>query len=176
MSYFDEHNINEGTNSNQEGSGRQHQTLAAALDSFFSGNSAELTNALQLINSEMAEQLMEQLKEPTRGVDEDFLASLPRVDHLKLTPEDDQCPICTAKFTDDPHPLVVRLPCSLKNGKKDHIFDLDCIGPWLKVNATCPLCRFEVLDTEKLRREKLEAELKELEDSEEEEEWDADYA
>lgn len=36
----------------------------------------------------------------------------------------------------DSHPLVVRLPCH-----KDHIFDLECIQPWIKLNATCPLDR-----------------------------------
>lgn len=36
----------------------------------------------------------------------------------------------------DSHPLVVRLPCH-----KDHLFDLECIQPWLKLNPTCPLDR-----------------------------------
>lgn len=43
----------------------------------------------------------------------------------------------------DPHPLVVRLPCH-----KDHLFDLECIQPWLKLNPTCPL------DRQKLVKEK----------------------
>ena len=36
----------------------------------------------------------------------------------------------------DPYPLVVRLPCH-----KDHRFDLECIAPWLRLHATCPLDR-----------------------------------
>lgn len=40
----------------------------------------------------------------------------------------------------DSHPLVVRLPCH-----KDHLFDLECIQPWLKLNPTCPLDRQELL-------------------------------
>ena len=40
----------------------------------------------------------------------------------------------------DEYPLVVRLPCH-----KDHIFDLDCIGPWLKMNPTCPMDRKDFL-------------------------------
>lgn len=40
----------------------------------------------------------------------------------------------------DKYPLVVQLPCH-----KDHCFDLDCIGPWLKLNSTCPLDRKELL-------------------------------
>lgn len=41
--------------------------------------------------------------------------------------------------TDD-YPLVVRLPCH-----KDHIFDMDCVAPWLKMNSTCPLDRTDFL-------------------------------
>ena len=40
----------------------------------------------------------------------------------------------------DKYPLVVQLPCH-----PGHRFDLDCIAPWLKVNATCPLDRKELL-------------------------------
>ena len=36
----------------------------------------------------------------------------------------------------DPYPLVVRLPCH-----KDHKFDMECIAPWLRLHATCPLDR-----------------------------------
>lgn len=36
----------------------------------------------------------------------------------------------------DPYPLVVRLPCH-----DDHVFDLECITPWLKLNDSCPLDR-----------------------------------
>ncbi|QDS72268.1 hypothetical protein FKW77_006331 [Venturia effusa] len=34
------------------------------------------------------------------------------------------------------YPLVVRLPCDDR-----HLFDLECIRPWLKLNPTCPLDR-----------------------------------
>ena len=34
------------------------------------------------------------------------------------------------------YPLVVRLPCNEK-----HLFHLECIQPWLKLNSTCPLDR-----------------------------------
>lgn len=30
----------------------------------------------------------------------------------------------------------MRLPCH-----PDHVFDLDCVGPWLKLKPTCPLDR-----------------------------------
>ena len=44
----------------------------------------------------------------------------------------------------DSFPLVIRLPCH-----KDHLFDLECIQPWLKLNPTCPLDRKELLRKEK---------------------------
>jgi hypothetical protein len=37
---------------------------------------------------------------------------------------------------EDKYPLVVRLPCH-----KTHVFDLECIEPWLRLHSTCPLDR-----------------------------------
>ena len=116
----------------------------------------------------------------SKGVPQEFIDSLERVP-LKNLPQREtaDCPICTNRFVDDEYPLLVKLPCSVqhKAGKvaKDHIFDLECIGPWLKVNSTCPLCRFDVLEVDRKRRENLEEELKrarEEEEEEEEEGWD----
>lgn len=60
---------------------------------------------------------------------------LERVPKNKLK-ETDICPICSYPFLDDKFPLVVQLPCH-----RDHVFDLDCIRPWLKLNTSCPLDR-----------------------------------
>lgn len=107
----------------------------------------------------------------SKGISSEFLDTLERVDVKKLSDTDD-CPICTNKFKEDDYPLIVKLPCSMKHSK-DHMFDLDCIGPWLTVNSTCPLCRFNVKDISKLRRERLEADLLAAQDDEdEEEEWE----
>lgn len=72
------------------------------------------------------------------GVDDAFLDGLERVDLKKLELHA-ACPICTNEYHQDPHPLVVELPCS-----GNHVFDLECIGPWLKTNKTCPMCRADV--------------------------------
>ncbi|KAF2262675.1 hypothetical protein CC78DRAFT_582262 [Lojkania enalia] len=74
-----------------------------------------------------------------KGVPNGFLDELERVPKKSLK-KSDTCPICVNPFLDDPYPLVVQLPCH-----KDHIFDLDCIAPWLKLNSTCPLDRKELL-------------------------------
>lgn len=90
--------------------------------------------------------------------------------------DDADCAICTNRFRDDEYPLLVRLPCDALTGKtKGHVFDLECIGPWLRVNPTCPLCRFDVLSADKKRQERLQQELKEAaaeDDEDEEDDWD----
>lgn len=149
------------------------------------------TNALRVLSNEdgsgLASDLMSSLQDqidsgtPNKGISDEYLDSLDRVD-IKDLDDDADCPICTNKFVDDKYPLIVKLPCtgvsnSLKVAKsRGHIFDMDCIGPWLKMNSTCPLCRFDLLELNKKRREKLEEELRQIkEEQEEEEEWD-DYA
>lgn len=111
------------------------------------------------------------------GVTQDLLDSLERVDVKSLANTAD-CPICTNLFTDNEYPLIVKLPCSVQgNSKKEHIFDMDCIAPWLKVNQTCPLCRFNVNDAKKVRASRLEEELRlaregDEDDDEEEDDWE----
>lgn len=85
-----------------------------------------------------------------------FLCINPKKTHLTNPP-----------LTDE-YPLVVRLPCN-----KNHLFDLECIAPWLKLHATCPLDRKDLVQEKKppppippLPRGA----------EEEEEEWDDMYA
>ncbi|KAH8816138.1 hypothetical protein F5884DRAFT_632365, partial [Xylogone sp. PMI_703] len=73
-----------------------------------------------------------------KGVPQSFLDSLDRVPKKDLKKED-TCPICAERFLDDEFPLVVVLPCHER-----HWFDLECVGPWLLVQGTCPLDRKEV--------------------------------
>ncbi|KAL9033128.1 MAG: hypothetical protein Q9214_007656 [Letrouitia sp. 1 TL-2023] len=78
------------------------------------------------------------------GVSDAYLDELERVDKKSLK-KTDVCPICSNPFLDglgtDEYPLVVCLPCH-----KDHWFDLECIAPWLKLHATCPLDRKNLLE------------------------------
>ena len=96
------------------------------------------------------------------GVPQSFLDGLDRV-NKKVIKKEDKCPICGERFLDDEYPLVVRLPCHDK-----HWFDLECVGPWLRLRGTCPL------DRKKLGGEKEVSVEKGKE--EEEEEYDGDYA
>lgn len=97
----------------------------------------------ELIGS-LIDSLMASAEHPpsqVEGVSDEFIEQLERVPKkiLEKSP-DNSCPICANPFLDDPHPLVVRLPCH-----KDHLFDLECIQPWLKLNPTCPMDRKELV-------------------------------
>ncbi|KAF3905225.1 hypothetical protein ABW21_db0202171 [Orbilia brochopaga] len=113
---------------------------------------------------EVIESLIEQLLEEGRagkegqGVSQEFLDGLERVPKKELV-QADICPICNTPFLLDQYPLVVRLPCH-----KSHVFDLECISPWLKLHTTCPLDRIDV--TKKKTPPPV---------VEDEEEWDDNY-
>ncbi|KAI3970003.1 hypothetical protein MKW92_037105 [Papaver armeniacum] len=51
---------------------------------------------------------------------------------LIISGEDAVCSICLDKYADNEE--VRELPCS-------HLFHVDCVAKWLKMNATCPLCK-----------------------------------
>lgn len=144
-----------------------------------------VASALRLLGSEdgspLALELLDSLnagKDTSKGVTDEFLDSLERVDVSALKNKDLDCPICTSRFADDEFPLVVKLPCHLNNSTKNtiqHMFDMECIAPWLKVHSTCPMCRFDVLGAVEKRKERLADELRRLkedDDEDEDEDWD----
>ncbi|KAL8142085.1 hypothetical protein V2J09_015117 [Rumex salicifolius] len=53
-----------------------------------------------------------------------------------LLPEDAECCICLNQYEDGAE--LIALPCN-------HHFDATCIAKWLKMNATCPLCKFNIV-------------------------------
>jgi len=113
----------------------------------------------------LVESLMQSADAPpteVAGVPDEFLTSLERVPKKELK-EDMDCPICGNPFLEDKYPLVVRLPCH-----DDHLFDLECITPWLKLQSTCPLDRKTVWK----EKEKVEV----VKDEEDGEEYDDMYA
>ncbi|KAI9221853.1 hypothetical protein BC828DRAFT_404554 [Blastocladiella britannica] len=62
-----------------------------------------------------------------------FIAALPRPASV---PKDATCPVCTDVL--DPAASDLRsLPCN-------HIFDKECLVPWLQLRNTCPMCRHEL--------------------------------
>ncbi|XP_059658346.1 E3 ubiquitin protein ligase RIE1-like [Cornus florida] len=53
-----------------------------------------------------------------------------------LLPEDAECSICLCQYEDGEE--LHALPCN-------HHFHSTCIAKWLKMNATCPLCKYNIL-------------------------------
>lgn len=193
--YEDEHGLNrpreDDQNHNTSGNGnnendqhRRRPTLQQALDSFLNTPSYSASNinlqmfntpeSLQRPNIPIEPQMLEMLQsmlstnngivtlddsKKIEGVNDSFMDTLERV-KVKELKDDDTCPICTNEYKNDPHPLVVELPCNSK-----HRFDLECIGPWLKLNKTCPLCRIDVTERKKPIIDYVDSE-------EEEEGWD----
>lgn len=93
-------------------------------------------------------------------MDQQFLDGLERIPKKELV-EADICPICNTSFLLDQYPLVVRLPCH-----KSHVFDLECISPWLKLHTTCPLDRIDLTKKKTPPPPPVD---------EEEEDWDDNY-
>ncbi|ESZ93314.1 hypothetical protein SBOR_6295 [Sclerotinia borealis F-4128] len=81
------------------------------------------------------------------GCSQAYLDTIDRVSQKTIGPEE-TCPICGEKFLDDQYCLVVVLPCHAT-----HKFDLECVGPWLRLNGTCPLDRKTVGDGEERGKE-----------------------
>ncbi|CAN6442125.1 unnamed protein product [Victoria cruziana] len=52
-----------------------------------------------------------------------------------VSAEDAVCCICLAKYVDNDE--LRELPCT-------HLFHSECVDKWLKINASCPLCKHEV--------------------------------
>ncbi|KAK1550279.1 hypothetical protein Q3G72_016628 [Acer saccharum] len=55
-----------------------------------------------------------------------------------ISGEDAVCCICLARYANNDE--LRELPCS-------HFFHKDCVDKWLKINASCPLCKNEVGET-----------------------------
>ncbi|OJJ45481.1 hypothetical protein ASPZODRAFT_134142 [Penicilliopsis zonata CBS 506.65] len=134
-----------------------------------SGGSGEAGDAVSSdLLTQMIQSLLQNADMPPKeveGVSEEFCDMLDRVPRTKLT-QSQTCPICNNPFLDDKYALVVRLPCH-----PTHLFDLECVRPWLRLRGTCPLDRH---DFGKQECEKEQARRKKPVDDDEEE-WDGLY-
>jgi len=124
------------------------------------GGTSALDFMIHALMNELQSSEQGQASRKLEGVSDAFLDGLERVPKTKLKKGMD-CPVCGNDFLEDEYPLVVRLPCHM-----DHIFDLECIAPWLKVNPTCPM------DRQKMIKEKPKVEEK----KDDEEEYDDMFA
>ncbi|KMP01233.1 hypothetical protein CIHG_01522 [Coccidioides immitis H538.4] len=124
---------------------------------------------------QMIRTLLQDAEAPPReveGVSEVFVDALDRVPASSLKPSQ-SCPICNNSFLDDPYPLVVRLPCHTS-----HLFDLECVRPWLRLRGTCPLDRVDFGQKERDKeRERIERMMKRgtATEDDQDEDWDGMY-
>ena len=63
-----------------------------------------------------------------------------------VSAEDAICCICLGKYKDDVQ--LRELPCS-------HHFHVECVDKWLKINASCPLCKHEIGDSREVAAESI---------------------
>ncbi|RIA98566.1 hypothetical protein C1645_749705 [Glomus cerebriforme] len=88
-------------------------------------------------------QLMEQQagRHAPQPATEEIIENLPKTKISKKQVVEEQlgCPVCKDEFQIDEE--AVYLPCT-------HTFHYDCIKPWLKMNGTCPVCRYSLVSQE----------------------------
>jgi len=63
-----------------------------------------------------------------------------------LSAEDAECCICLSTYDDGVE--LRELPCS-------HHFHCTCIDKWLRINATCPLCKYNIIKSSNNAREEV---------------------
>ncbi|KAJ3118547.1 hypothetical protein HK098_005903 [Nowakowskiella sp. JEL0407] len=87
------------------------------------------------IITELMEQAQQRSAPP--AATEEMINKLPSISitHEMLDRKAD-CTVCQDEFTQDSSAL--ELPCH-------HIFHTDCIQQWLKMNGSCPVCRFSLV-------------------------------
>ncbi|KAI8802443.1 hypothetical protein BJ742DRAFT_833088 [Cladochytrium replicatum] len=80
--------------------------------------------------------LMEQGSSGPQRASEEKISALPRVNvEASMIAKQVDCTVCQEDFV--PEEEVTRLPC-------EHYFHPPCIEQWLKINGSCPVCRFSL--------------------------------
>ncbi|RKF58100.1 hypothetical protein GcM3_184007 [Golovinomyces cichoracearum] len=138
----------------------QDQLLHFLSATSSSGQEAFLQSLITSLEQDIAQPPIE-----VPGVSQSYLDQLERVSRKSLK-KGDECKICGEEFLNDEYSLVVQLPCHPL-----HRFDLECVGPWLRLQGTCPLDRKNLQDDRKKRLQDL---VKSCTD--EEEDYDDMYA
>ncbi|KAA8523075.1 hypothetical protein F0562_009498 [Nyssa sinensis] len=99
------------------------------------GASEEIINALPTHKFKLTKNGSSSSRDSTTGVDEGGFVAAGTERERAISGEDAVCCICLAKYADNDE--LRELPCS-------HFFHTECVDKWLKINASCPLCKFEI--------------------------------
>ncbi|KAI4387033.1 hypothetical protein MLD38_004897 [Melastoma candidum] len=105
------------------------------------GASSECINALPIYKFKLKDTLVRQTLEISSGVSEEGVFAPGTERERLMCGEDAICCICLAKYADDEE--LKELPCC-------HIFHVECINKWLKINASCPLCKCGICEGRRL--------------------------
>ncbi|CAO0802067.1 unnamed protein product [Mucor circinelloides] len=98
----------------------------------------------------LVSQLLEESQSNAKGpppASKRFIDTLPTIKQHTLDSEE-TCIICKDNLKSS-EGTVTRMPCG-------HLFDRECIVPWLELHHTCPMCRFEVETEQKAQEEEEE--------------------
>ncbi|KZV53907.1 hypothetical protein F511_23672 [Dorcoceras hygrometricum] len=77
-------------------------------------------------------------KDSVSGAGEGGIVAAGTENERAISGEDAACCICLAKYLNNDE--LRELPCS-------HLFHRECVDKWLRINASCPLCKAEVGET-----------------------------
>ncbi|GMY34265.1 E3 ubiquitin-protein ligase At1g63170 [Fagus crenata] len=99
------------------------------------GATSESINALPTYKFKLKKNGNVENEEINAGVSEGGILAAGTEKERSISGEDAVCCICLAKYADDDE--LRELPCF-------HVFHVDCVDKWLKINALCPLCKNEV--------------------------------
>ncbi|RDX81113.1 E3 ubiquitin-protein ligase, partial [Mucuna pruriens] len=99
------------------------------------GASLESINALPIFKFKLKDNENGDDQDVNTATDEGGILAAGTEKERVISGEDAVCCICLAKYVDDDE--LRELPCT-------HVFHVVCVDKWLKINASCPLCKSEV--------------------------------
>ncbi|KAK6945016.1 Zinc finger, RING-type [Dillenia turbinata] len=98
------------------------------------GATADSINALPILKFTV-NKIGNANRETISGVTEGGVVAAGTERERAFSAEDSVCCICLTRYEDNDE--LRELPCS-------HFFHTACVDKWLKINASCPLCKYEV--------------------------------
>ncbi|XP_048129704.1 E3 ubiquitin-protein ligase At1g63170 [Rhodamnia argentea] len=102
------------------------------------GATSESINALPIYKFKLKQDLNADGRDFNPGGSEGGVLAPGTEKERFLAGEDAVCCICLSRYADNDE--LKELPCH-------HVFHVDCIDKWLKINASCPLCKSEISES-----------------------------